>query len=168
MTLADDSIADFPDEEAAFAELHLEQQLCLALQISSNLVTGIYRGQLKPLGLTYSQYLVLIALWEHGRRTMGELRNFLCMDTGTVTPLVKRMEQAGLLKRSRDTQDERRVWVDLTDAGWALRGRVAEARREVVRRLPMTGVELAQLRGVLQTLNAQLLAAEDDAEDQAA
>lgn len=144
--------------EADYGDLRLDNQLCLALQITSSLVTRIYRGLLEPLGLTHPQYLVLLALWERTERcSMGDLRRGLCMDTGAVTPLVKRMEAAGLLRRVRDAADERRVWVDLTDAGWALRDRVLEVRRGVVERLPLSDDDLAALRGNLQALNAAML-----------
>ena len=142
-----------------FRELFIDRQLCLALQVGSSLVTRIYRGLLDPLGLTYPQYLVLIALWEaEGPMTMRDLRRHLCMDTGSLTPLVKRMETAGLVARARDTADERLVWVKLSEAGWALRDKVAEVRCEVVRRLPMSGEEIADLRARLQAMNAALLA----------
>lgn len=142
-----------------FRELFIDRQLCLALQVGSSLVTRIYRGLLDPLGLTYPQYLVLIALWEaEGPMTMRDLRRHLCMDTGSLTPLVKRMESAGLVARARDTADERLVWVKLSEAGWALRDKVADVRCEVVRRLPMSGEEIADLRAKLQAMNAALLA----------
>lgn len=145
--------------DAGYRELHLDNQLCLAIQIADSLVTRLYRGLLEPLGLTHPQYLVLIALWERTERcSMGDLRRGLCMDTGAVTPLVKRMEAAGLLRRSRDVADERRVWVDLTEAGWALRDRVLEVRRNVVARLPLSDAEIATLRSSLQSLNAAMLA----------
>jgi len=148
-------------DPAGFAELMTDQQLCLTLQIASSAVNRIYRGLLAPLGLTHPQYLVLITLWERTERaSMGDLRRTLFMDTGAVTPLVKRMEAAGLLKRVRDSDDQRRVFVDLTEAGWALRDKVLAARREVIERLPMTGEELASLRGKLRTLNTALLATE--------
>jgi len=142
-----------------FRDLEIDAQLCLALQTGASLVTRIYRRLLDPLGLTHPQYLVLIALWERTERcSMGDLRRGLCMDTGAVTPLVKRMEAAGLLRRSRDLADERRVWVDLTDAGWALRDQVLKVRRNVVERLPLSGAEIAALRASLQSLNAAMLA----------
>ncbi|PVM93680.1 MarR family winged helix-turn-helix transcriptional regulator [Caulobacter endophyticus] len=142
-----------------YADLHLDKQLCLALQVASSLVTRIYRGLLEPLGLTHPQYLVLIALWERTDRcSMGDLRRGLCMDTGAVTPLVKRMEVAGLLTRSRDVVDERRVWVDLTASGWALRDKVLAVRRDVVERLPLSGNEIAAMRSNLQSFNAGMLA----------
>lgn len=140
-----------------YPELGVDEQLCLALQITDSLISRIYRGLLKPLGLTHPQYLVLLVLWEGDRRTMGDLRATLNLDTGAITPLVKRMEAAGLLRRSRDTADERRVWVDLTDRGWALRDEVAAVRREVGRRIPLSPKALADLRATLQRLNGALL-----------
>ncbi len=158
MAHADQTAAVAPAAQA-YADLHLDKQLCLALQISSSLVTKVYRGLLEPLGLTHPQYLVLIALWEQTERcSMGDLRRALCMDTGAVTPLVNGLEANGLLKRSRDAADERRVWVDLTDAGWALRDKVLEVRRGVVARLPLSGDEIAAMRAGLQALNAGMLA----------
>ncbi|MBQ1562283.1 MarR family transcriptional regulator [Caulobacter sp.] len=142
-----------------YTDLRVDQQLCLALQIASSLVTRIYRGLLEPLGLTHPQYLVLIALWERQERcSMGDLRRGLCMDTGAITPLVKRMEAAGLLTRSRDVVDERRVWVDLTDAGWSLRDKVLAARGSVVEQLPLSDDEIATMRASLQAFNAGMLA----------
>ncbi|MCR5879033.1 MarR family winged helix-turn-helix transcriptional regulator [Phenylobacterium sp. J367] len=147
-----------PSREA-YADLQLDRQLCLALQISDSQVTRIYRELLKPLGLTHPQYLILLVMWEHRRCTMGDLRRALAMDTGAITPLVKRMEADGLLARTRDSKDERRVWVDLTERGWALRDDVAHVRQEVGRRLPLSPDEISELRRVLQRLNARLLAA---------
>lgn len=141
-----------------FEELRVDQQLCLALQTSDSLVTRLYRTMLDPLDLTHPQYLVLISLWqEDGRASMGDLRRLLCMDTGAITPLVKRMEGKGLLKRSRDERDERRVWVELTRKGWALREQALEARRAVVRQLPLTDNQIIALRGELQAMNQVLL-----------
>ena len=93
---------------------------------------------------------------------MRDLRRTLSMDTGTLTPLVKRMEAAGLASRARDTADERLVWVTLTEAGWDLRERVADVRCEVVRRLPMAEHELVDLRAKLQVMNAALQAQAPD------
>lgn len=140
-------------------DLYVDRQLCLALQVATSLVTRIYRGLLDPLGLTYPQYLVLIALWEaEAQLTMRHLRRTLSMDTGSLTPLIKRMEAAGLVARARDTADERLVWVSLTQAGWDLREQVADVRCEVVRRLPMAEADIADLREKLQVMNAALQA----------
>lgn len=144
-------------EGGGYQDLSLDQQLCLALQIATSEVTRIYRELLEPLGLTYPQYLVLLALWERPRSTMGDLRRALNMDTGTLTPLVKRMEKAGLVVRVRDSSDERRVWVDLNQPAWALRDKLKDIRTEAVRRLPLSSDQLGGLRATLQAMNEQLL-----------
>ncbi|OHB32904.1 MAG: ArsR family transcriptional regulator [Phenylobacterium sp. RIFCSPHIGHO2_01_FULL_70_10] len=158
--MLDTTVPSPADElDPRFRELFIDRQLCLALQVGSSLVTRIYRGLLEPLGLTYPQYLVLIALWEaEGPVTMRDLRKTLVMDTGTLTPLVKRMESNGLVTRARDTADERLVWVALTDAGRGLREQVAEVRCEVVRRLPMSAEDIGELRARLQAMNDALIA----------
>ena len=127
----------------------LDLQLCFALYSSSLLMTKLYKPVLAPLGLTYPQYLVLLVLWETDRIAVGELGARLYLDSGTLTPLLKRMEGAGLLTRARDADDERRVIVSLSAAGRALR-RKAE-------RLPLTvagatGCDLNQI----SELTAQL------------
>lgn len=150
-----------PSEPADFVELHIDQQLCLALQNSSSLITRLYRRLLAPLGLTHPQYLVLIALWEAGQAvTMGDLGARLSMDTGSLTPLVKRMETSGLVSRRRDTRDERRVWVEATEKGSALRHEVLAVRREVVRQLPVSDAQIVALRGLLQDMNLAMMQAD--------
>jgi DNA-binding MarR family transcriptional regulator len=99
--------------------LHLDQQLCFALYAASNRIQRLYRPLLEPLGLTYPQYLVMLVLWQHGRRSVGELGEALHLDSGT--PLLKRLEAAGLVVRKRCSDDERRVFVDLSAEGRALR-----------------------------------------------
>lgn len=145
------------DEPQTHEDLKVDMQLCLALQVASSLVTKLYRPLLAPLDLSHPQYLVLLALWERRERaTMGDLRRTLALDTGSLTPLVKKMEARGLLKRVRDPADERKVFVDLTDAGWALQDAVGQVRRQVVDQLPLNGDEIADLRTFLQTMNRQL------------
>jgi len=99
----------------------LDHQLCFALYSSSLLMTKLYKPVLAPLGLTYPQYLVLLVLWETDRLMVSELGDRLFLDSGTLTPLLKRMEASGLLTRTRAVDDERRVIVGLTAAGRALR-----------------------------------------------
>jgi DNA-binding MarR family transcriptional regulator len=141
----------------AYGQLHIDQQLCLALQTTSSLVTRLYRRQLEPLGLTHPQYLVLIALWEASDPvTMGQLGGKVAMETGSLTPLVKRMEASGLVTRRRDQQDERRVWVEATPAGWALRDEIVAVRQKVVQQLPIDAEQIASLRALLQDINAAL------------
>ncbi len=152
MTSSQQPIA--PDD---LAELHVDQQLCLALQTSSSLITRLYRRLLTPLGLTHPQYLVLIALWEFDRpMTMGDLGDRISMETGSLTPLVKRMEAAGLVTRKRDERDERRVWVETTAKGNGLRHDLLRVRREVVHQLPVTSEQIAALRRLLQDMNEAL------------
>ena len=144
-----------------FRDLEIDAQLCLALQTGASLVTRIYRRLLDPLGLTHPQYLILLALWESGRPlTMGEIGRRTHMETGALTPQVKRMEASGLLTRRHDAEDERRVWVEPTEAGWSLREKVLGVRCQVVERLPLSGAQSAELRAILQTMNADMEAAE--------
>ncbi len=101
--------------------LLLDKQLCFALYSTSLAMTKAYKPMLDELGLTYPQYLVMLVLWEHEGLTVSELGNRLALDSGTLTPLLKRLESAGLVSRSRDAGDERRVLVALTDKGRKLR-----------------------------------------------
>jgi DNA-binding MarR family transcriptional regulator len=118
------SVADaLAGVDAEFDPLLLDHQLCFPLYAATNLLQRLYRPLLAPLGLTYSQYLVMLALWERSPVTVSELRTRLHLDNGTVTPLLKRMEQGGFLTRRRDDGDERRVLIDLTPHGRALRER---------------------------------------------
>ncbi|MDA0136646.1 MarR family winged helix-turn-helix transcriptional regulator [Solirubrobacter deserti] len=106
--------------------LALEQQVCFALYSASRAVTAAYRPLLAPLGVTYPQYLVLLVLWEHGTRSVRDLGEALHLDSGTLSPLLKRLEASGLVTRARAAEDERQVRVGLTDAGWELRERAVE------------------------------------------
>jgi DNA-binding MarR family transcriptional regulator len=147
--------------DARIPDLEIDAQLCLALQTTSSLVTRIYRRLLDPLNLTHPQYLILLALWETGGPlTMGEIGRRTHMDTGALTPQIKKMEASRLLTRRRDDKDERKVWVQPTEAAWDLRDRVLDVRREVVKRLPLSNGQIAQLRALLQKMNAEMEAAE--------
>lgn len=101
--------------------LALDRQLCHAIYAASLSMTKLYKPLLAPLGLTYPQYLVMLALWESDDCSVGELGQRLSLDSGTLTPLLKRLESAGRLQRLRDASDERRVRLRLTAAGRALR-----------------------------------------------
>lgn len=101
--------------------LHLDRQLCFLLYQASGRMTQIYRPILEPLGLTYPQYLVMLALWQHGDQSVSALGKRLDMEIGTLSPLLKRMEAAGHLVRRRDDADERRVIIRLTQQGRNLR-----------------------------------------------
>ena len=114
------------DTHDASGLLCLDSQLCFPLYAATNLLGRMYRPLLDPLGLTYSQYLVMLVLWEEGPIHVGGLARRLHIDSGTMTPMLKRMEKLGLLNRTRDTRDERRVVVRLTSDGAALHGRAAQ------------------------------------------
>jgi MarR family transcriptional regulator, organic hydroperoxide resistance regulator len=101
--------------------LALDRQLCFALYSASLAMTKLYTPLLTPLGLTYPQYLVMLALWEDDAVTVSALGQRLHLDSGTLTPLLKRLETSGLLSRRRDTEDERRVRVQLSPAGRQLK-----------------------------------------------
>ena len=109
------------DRQTPDDPLRLDRQICFPLYAASNLINRLYRPVLSELGLTYPQYLVMLALWEQSPRTVGALGEALYLDSGTLTPLLKRMEQAGLVERRRDPEDERRVQISLTEDGRALR-----------------------------------------------
>ena len=140
--------------------LTLDRQLCFALYSASLAMTKLYKPLLEPLGLTYPQYLVMLVLWETDGLMVSQVGERLALDSGTLTPLLKRLEAAGLVQRQRDSTDERRVLLQLTPAGHALK---AQARRVPAAVAGATGCELseitsltAQLQGLRQQLNQAL------------
>lgn len=139
-----------------FESLRLDNQLCFGLYAAANAIIRAYRPLLTELGVTYPQYLVLMALWESDRRTVSELGRSLLLDSGTLTPLLKRMETAGLVNRHRRTSDEREVEIALTERGRALRRAAIATRREVVALLGMSDAGIARLRGELNAVVAAL------------
>ena len=139
--------------------LRLESQLCFALYSSSLAMTKLYKPLLEPLGLTYPQYLALLVLWEQDGLAVGSLGERLFLDSGTLTPLLKRLEAAGLVRRERSVDDERRVLVHLTDEGRALRARARAVPRELAGATGCAADEVARLTGQLQRLRTRLIAA---------
>ncbi|KXK61392.1 MarR family transcriptional regulator [Micromonospora rosaria] len=136
--------------------LGVRRQVCFALYAAQRALTDVYRPILDEFGLTYPQYLVLLVLWERdaagdGRTppTVSELGAALRLDSGTLSPLLKRLEVAGLVRRRRSTRDERRVEVTLTDAGLALRQPMCQVPRRVVEATGLTEAELVGLRDTL-------------------
>ncbi|CCH87832.1 Organic hydroperoxide resistance transcriptional regulator, MarR family [Modestobacter italicus] len=129
--------------------LALERQVCFALSVAARNVVAVYRPVLEPLGLTHPQYLVMLALWQHGPSSVKELSQLLQLDPGTLSPLLKRLEAAGLLRRERDPRDQRNLAVALTDAGRALRDRAERIPAGIVERLGMPVEELAALQSAL-------------------
>lgn len=137
--------------------LQLNDQLCFPLYAASNLMVRLYRPLLDELGLTYPQYLVMLALWETSPSTVGELGARLYLDSGTLTPLLKRLEAAGFVTRRRDAQDERRVLIALTPAGTALRTQAEHVPDSLMCRLDLPLDDAFTLRDELKKLIGILL-----------
>src|SRR4051812_45516435 len=129
--------------------LALERQVCFALSVAARNVVAVYRPVLEPLGLTHPQYLVMLALWQHGPLSVKELSGLLQLDPGTLSPLLKRLESAGLLRRERDPKDQRNLALALTDKGRALREQAERIPAGIVERLGMPLEELISLQGAL-------------------
>lgn len=115
-----------PDPEDPYAALRLDAQLCFPLYAAARKIVNMYTPYLKPLGITYTQYIVFLALWQEGDLTVRDLCRMLYLDSGTLTPLLKKMEQSGYVTRSRSRHDERVVEICLTDKGRALREQVKD------------------------------------------
>src|SRR6476646_3324634 len=136
----------------------LDEQLCFALYTASRAMTSCYRPMLDALGLTYPQFLVLLVLWERGDCSVTGIGNALQLETGTLSPLLKRLEATGFITRTRQAEDERSVVVGLTDAGRALEERAATVQREVNDATGMTDDEIVALRAILHRLTGNLRA----------
>lgn len=133
----------------------LNEQLCFALYTASHRIIRAYRPLLEPLGLTYVQYLVMLVLWEQAPRSVGELGQQLHLDSGTLTPLLKRMEKSGLVIRKRDTDDERRVLISLTSQGSALRDEAATVSDAMLCQTELSRSDAIELREqILALLNS--------------
>ncbi|WP_433143787.1 MarR family winged helix-turn-helix transcriptional regulator [Actinomadura nitritigenes] len=129
--------------------LALENQVCFALVVASRSVLALYRPILEPMGLTHPQYLVMLALWEHEQLSVKELSRLLQLDPGTLSPLLKRLESADLIRRQRDSRDERLLAVTVTESGRALRERAEKIPATIMDRLGMGLDELEDLHGTL-------------------
>ena len=139
------------DENASDA-LKLENQLCFPLYAASRRVVGLYTPYLKDLGLTYTQYLVFLVLWDGDGITVGEVCRRLYLDSGTLTPLLKNLEKAGYVVRKRSKEDERVVLVSLTEEGKALKDRMGDIPRCVGDVLPISREDALTLYGLLYKL----------------
>lgn len=139
------------------ASLQLEQQLCFALYSTSLAMTKLYKPQLQQIGLTYPQYLAMLALWEHDGLTVTALGEQLHLDSGTLTPLLKRLESADLITRQRDCEDERRVLVRLTGTGRRLKGRAMRIPASMLDAAQCHPNEAQQLTRQIQTLRNRLI-----------
>jgi DNA-binding MarR family transcriptional regulator len=130
--------------------LTLEQQVCFTLSVASREVVSLYRPLLEPLGLTHPQYLVMITLWStEGPVSIKRLTRMLQLEGPTLSPLLKRLESAGLVERQRDPADERSVLITLTEQGVALEGRAADVPTTILSRLGMSLDRIAALQDLL-------------------
>jgi MarR family transcriptional regulator, organic hydroperoxide resistance regulator len=136
----------------------LDEQLCFALATASRAMTGCYRPLLDSIGLTYSQYAVMLVLWEHESVALGTLCARVQLDTGTLSPLLKRLEAEGLLVRRRRAEDERTVQLTLTERGRELRAEAAAIQARVQGAIGLRSAERAALRDDLHALAARLRA----------
>jgi DNA-binding MarR family transcriptional regulator len=147
-----EGVTDYP-------RLQLDRQLCFALYTASRAIVRSYGPLLDGTGLTYPQYITMLALWEDAQRslTVGELGDRLHLDSGTLTPLLKRLAAMGYVTRSRDPQDERRVLVGLTAEGLRLRDRLASVPQSLFERCRGFGAaEVESLREQLAALTVAL------------
>ena len=138
--------------------LKLDHQLCFALYSASLAMTKLYKPLLEEMGLTYPQYLAMLVLWENDGVTVSELGERLYLDSGTLTPLLKRLETADLVTRLRDVQDERRVLIRLTAAGRKLKARAARIPGCVLQATQCDVSEVMALTQQVQTLRDRLTA----------
>jgi DNA-binding MarR family transcriptional regulator len=134
----------------------LDDQLCFALYAASRAVTARYRPMLEELGLTYPQYLVMMLLWEQDNQTVGQLGTRLALDSGTLSPLLKRLTAAGLVTRHRRVEDERSVSIALTDAGRSLRDRAVPINKAMIDALGFNAAEFDDLKQRLRLLTERV------------
>ena len=134
----------------------VEGQLCFALHSASRAMTGCYRPLLEAVGLTYSQYTVMLVLWEHGTVTLGRLGEQLYLDSGTLSPLLKRLTAAGLVTRHRRVEDERSVSIALTDEGRALRDKAFAISEEMIGTIGFDTGEFDDLKAKLRLLTERV------------
>ncbi|MBD0693362.1 MarR family winged helix-turn-helix transcriptional regulator [Streptomyces sp. CBMA123] len=140
--------------------LRLDQQICFSLNAASRAFGGVYRVLLRDLGLTYPQYLVMLVLWEDGELPVKRIGERLRLDSGTLSPLLKRLEAAGLVRRERSPEDERSVTVGLTVEGSALRERAGQVPRRLLTATGLPVEDLAALRVLLERVTVALDSAE--------
>lgn len=137
--------------------LKLDNQLCFALYACSRSLTRLYRPLLNKLGITYPQYLVLMVLWENKQQSVTELGERLLLDSGTLTPLLKRMENRGLVERTRSREDERKVFVQLTDKGEELKKLAFAIPEQMFCQSGLTVEEFIRVKGDLEDLLKKIL-----------
>jgi DNA-binding MarR family transcriptional regulator len=150
------AVREAGDPAEADDPLRLDRQVCFALSVAARSVVALYRPVLEPMGLTHPQYLVMLALWERSPRSVKDLSSTLALDPGTLSPLLKRLEAAGLITRRRDPADERVLAVTLTESGRALRAEAEKVPPAIVARL---GIEVSELEAMHAALTTVIAAA---------
>jgi DNA-binding MarR family transcriptional regulator len=145
-----------------YPNLRLDQQLCFALYAATHSITRVYRVALEAKGLTYTQYLVLLVLWENDMVSVKTIADRLDLDSASLTPILKRLESAGLLTRIRNKDDERVVEIKLTESGNALQKEVAEIQKKVACQTGLPHEEFEHLKSTLHQLVKTLNAAQND------
>lgn len=159
--------SDGAESSAPVDPLALERQVCFALVVAARSVVSVYRPLLEPMGLTHPQYLVMLALWEHSPLSVREIGALLQLDSPTLSPLLKRLASAGLVTRTRSNDDERRLIIELTPEGRALRERATLIPPAIVARLGIEISELESLRTALTKVITAALDVDGDPEDDA-
>lgn len=137
----------------AYEQLKLENQLCFPVYAASRLITREYQPYLDKLGITYPQYLVLMVLWEHGPLSVKEISSKLILNTNTLTPLLKRMMNLGIVTRQRSEEDERKVIVALTEKGESMQHEAAEIPEKLLTGLLSEGMEVNDIIDLRDRLN---------------
>ncbi len=145
--------------------LRLDDQLCFALYAATHSITRAYRAPLAELGLTYSQYLAMLVLWQHGEQTIKSLAERLDLDSSTITPLVKRLVASGLVSGARDPADKRNLRIQLTGAGRALHDPVARIQQGIACQTRLETATFVALRAQLQSLAQEMAKAVGDDTD---
>lgn len=135
---------------------YIDERLCFALYSSSKAVVGLYQPYLNAIGITYLQYLIIIVLIERGNQTVSQLGESLFLDSGTITPALKRMESAGFINRNRSLEDERSVLVSLTEKARGLEPDIANMQFEVSCSVGLDKTTFQNLRNELKALNLRL------------
>lgn len=139
-------------EELLSEALKLDNQLCFPLYAAARRVTALYTPVLKPLGLTYTQYIIFLALWEENSMTVSRLMKRLFLDVGTLSPILKKLEREGYITRTRNEDDQRVVTVTLTESGRALKEKVRDVPLKIMRCINLSGEDAEKLHLLLHRL----------------
>ena len=146
-------------KQAADPLLLLDNQICFAVYSAAHAFNRVYKPLLDRLGLTYPQYLVMLSLWERDGVPVKDIGERLFLDSGTLTPLLKRLETAGLVRRTRSTEDERQVLIDLTPQGQALKEKARDVPQSILEASECSVAELVALKSEIVSLRDRLNAA---------